>query len=358
MSAGGIRRHDIGRERGNHNRGNDMSLTRRVTIAALTAVAFTITATAAMAEDDVRLRLNWMYYGSHAGFALGKDKGIYDKAGIDLDIRSGNGSSSAHRLVANGDSDFAYGSCGALVSLASQGAPITAVAVIDAMGTEAIIVRPDAGVSSIEDLKGKTLLTTANAGVNTFFPIVLKNAGLTPEDVKVVNVPDGALVSSYLQGAGGAVGMLGGLDDKPAEIKANGGETPVTFPYSDYGVNQVGYCISTHNDTIANKPDLVKRFVAATVEAYKAAEADPDAAVASMADIVGGTMAEDEGKAQARSVLDVTLGVLYSGANKDKVLGLNVDSDWADMVDLMKEYNDLDPNADPKSFYTNDFIND
>ena len=75
----------------------------------LALAAGLLTTSAAMAEDDVRLRLNWMYYGSHAGFALAKDAGIYDSAGIDIDIRSGNGSSSAHRLVANGDSDFAYG---------------------------------------------------------------------------------------------------------------------------------------------------------------------------------------------------------------------------------------------------------
>ena len=78
----------------------------------------------AQAEDKVRLRLNWMYYGSHAGFALGKDKGIYDKHGIDLDIRSGNGSGSAHRLVANGDSTFAYGSCASMINLAAEGAPL------------------------------------------------------------------------------------------------------------------------------------------------------------------------------------------------------------------------------------------
>ena len=326
-------------------------------IAGAAAIVMAGAATTALAEDDVRLRLNWMYYGSHAGFALGKDKGYFDEAGIDLDIRSGNGSSSAHRLVANGDSDFAYGSCGALVTLASQGAPLVSVAVIDAMGTEAVIVRPDAGVSDIKDLKGKKLLTTANAGVNTFFPIVLANAGLSEADINLTNVPDGALVSSYLQGSGDAVGILGGLDDKPAEIKANGGDDPVTFPYSDYGVNQVGYCISTHTDTVKNKPDLVKRFVEATIRSYAEAEKNPDAAVNSMADIVGGPMAEDEGRAQARAVLDVTLGVLYSGANSDKTLGLNVASDWKDMVDLMKKYNDLDPNADPASFYTNDFIN-
>ncbi len=319
-------------------------------------VVLVTTAGIAAAQDDVRLRLNWMYYGSHAGFAYGRDLGYYKDAGINLDIRSGNGSSSAHRLVANGDSDFAYGSCGALVNLASQGAKIISVGVIDAMGSEAVLVRPDTGVAEIGDLKGKTLLTTANAGVNTFFPIVLANAGLSEADIKLTNVPDGALVSSYLQGSGGAVGILGGIDDKPAEIKANGGEPPVIFPYSDFGVNQVGYCISTRKDLVENNPDLVRRFVSATMKSYASTEADPDAAVAAMADIVGGTMAEDEGKAQARAVLDVTLGLLYSNANSERKLGINVPSDWEGMVALMKEYNDLDPNSDPASFYTNEFV--
>ena len=310
----------------------------------------------ARAADDVRLRLNWMYYGSHAGFALGKDKGFFKDAGINLDIRSGNGSGSAHRLVANGDSTFSYGSCGSMTKLAAEGAPLVAVAVIDAMGTEAILVRPDTGIKDIKDLKGKSLLTTANAGVNTFLPIVLANAGLAEGDVKIINVADGALVSSYLQKSGDAVGMLGGLDDKPAEIKANGGQQPIAFAYSSFGVNQVGYCIVTSKDTLAKNPDLVKRFVQATIRSYKEAEKNPEAAVAAMGDIVGGTMNEDAGKAQALEVLKVTLGVLYTAANKDKVLGLNVDSDWADMVALMKKYNGLKADADPKSFYTNDFV--
>jgi len=328
----------------------------KTTTLAVAASAMLTTSAMAQAQDDVRLRLNWMYYGSHAGFALGKDGGAYGNAGINIDIRSGNGSSSAHRLVANGDSDFAYGSCGALINLASQGAEIISVAVIDAMGAEAIILRPDSGVKTIADLKGKKILTTSNAGVNTFFPIVLANAGLTTDDVSITNVPDGALVSSYLQGAGGAVGILGGLDDKPAEIRANGGEDPILIPYSDFGVDQVGYCISTTKALVAENPDLVNRFVDATLEAYKQTEADPDSAVNAIADIVGGTMAEEQGKAQSRSVLDVTLGLLYSAANTDKRIGLNVASDWESMVNLMKEYNDLDPNANPASFYTNQFV--
>jgi NitT/TauT family transport system substrate-binding protein len=332
-----------------------MSVRTRI-VAGAAALALAAISGVACAEDDVRLRLNWMYYGSHAPFALGKDKGYFAEQGIDLDIRSGNGSGSAHRLVANGDSDFSYGSCASMINLAAGGAPLVSVGVIDAEGTEAIIVRPDSGVKTIADLKGKALLTTANAGVNTFIPMVLKNAGLAETDVSLTNVPDGALVSSYLQSAGGAVGILGGLDDKPAEIKANGGEQPITFPYSDYGVNQVGYCIVTTKETVEKNPDLVKRFMAATVKSYAEAEKDPDAAVAAMADIVGGTMAEDAGKAQAREVLDVTLGILYSANNKDKKLGLNVPEDWDSMLALMKEYNDLKTDQPATAFYTNDFL--
>ena len=331
------------------------TLGKRLAGAALLAVSL-FGAGQAKALDDVRLRLNWMWYGSHAAFALGKDRGYFRDAGINLDIRSGNGSGSAHRLVANGDSTFSYGSCAGLVNLAAKGAPLVSVAVIDAMGTEAIIVRPDAGVTKITDLKGKKLLTTSNAGVNTFFPLVLKNAGLAEGDVGIINVPDGALVSSYLQGAGGTVGMLGGLDDKPAEIKAAGGAQPITFPYSEFGVNQVGYCIVTSRETVAKNPDLVRRFLAATVKSYKAAEADPQAAVNAMGDIVGGTMNEEAGKKQAAEVQKVTLDVLYSKANTGKVLGMNVPADWNDMITLMKTYNGLETKEPASFFYTNDFL--
>ena len=102
--------------------------------------------------------------------------------------------------------------------------------------------------------------------------------------------------------------------------------------------------------------DLVKRFVAATIKSYKATEAGPQAAIDSLGDIVGGTMNDDQGKAQALQVLKVTLSILYSKANKDHVLGLNVPSDWDDMLNLMKTYNGLTTDKPATAFYTNDFL--
>ncbi len=301
--------------------------------------------------DKVTLRTNWLFYGSHAIFFLGIDRGYYADEGIDLVVKQGNGSSNAVRLVANKDSDFAYGSSATMMNLAAQGAPVISVAVIDAQGTEAVLVRPDAGVKTIKDLEGKKIMTTAGAGVNTFFPVVEKNAGLDPSKIELVNVADGALVSSYLQDLAPAI--LGGIDDKPAEIVANGGEEPVIFPYSDYGVYQPGYSIVASKDMVAQNPDLVGRFVRATLKATQAAKDDPDAAIAALINWSGSV--EDQ-KDQARRVLDVTLSVLESPNGKGQPLGAHVEQDWQSALDLLKQYKELETDMAASDFYTNQFV--
>jgi NitT/TauT family transport system substrate-binding protein len=125
----------------------------------------------AFAADRVILRTNWLFYGSHAIFFLGIDKGFYEQNGIDLVVKQGNGSGNTVRLVANKDTTFAYASGVTMMKVAAQGAPIMSVATIDATGTDAVIVNPDSGIKTFKDLEGKKVLTTAGAGVNTLFPV-------------------------------------------------------------------------------------------------------------------------------------------------------------------------------------------
>lgn len=331
-----------------------LKLSRRGALAAAGATALAgVLPGRAFALDKVTLRTNWLFYGSHAVFFLGIDKGIYEKSGVDVVVKQGNGSGNTVRLVANKDSTFAYVSCAALIKLAAQEAPIISVATIDGTGTEAVLVRPDSGIKTFKDLEGKKVLTTAGAGVNTFFPIAAQNAGVDVSKVELVNVAEGALVSSYLQNM--APAMLGGIDDKPAEIKANGGEQPVIFNYADYGVYQPGYCIATHKDLVKENPDLVKRFVQSTIEAVKASAADPEAAIQSLINWKASTEDEKE-RVQAREVLGVTLSILTSANNKEKKIGLNVEADWASALELLKKYSELKTDMTADQFYTNEFL--
>ena len=313
-----------------------------------------VTAEAPPAMDKVTLRLNWMAYGSHAIFYYGRAMGFFEEQNIDLTIKEGNGSGNGVRLVANKDSDFAYGSASTMLNLVTQGLPVKAVAQVDAMGTDACMCRPDSGITDIKQLEGQVVMTTAGAGVNTLFPVALLNAGVDIDKVNITNVAEAALVSSYLQNL--APCILAGIDDKPAQIVAEGGDPPVIFPYSDYGVNQVGYAIVAHNDVIAQNPDLVKRFVAAVVKSMEASLADPDAAVAAMADWFPAEFENEADLLMARQQLDVTLSILTSPANKDKVLGYNPLEDWESTLNIMKEYADLETDMTADQFYTNEFL--
>jgi NitT/TauT family transport system substrate-binding protein len=307
----------------------------------------------ALAADKVIFRTNWLFYGSHSIFFLGIDKGYYAQDNLDVVVKQGNGSGATTRLVANKDSTFAYCSAVTMMKLAAQGAPVISVATIDATGTDAVIVNPDSGIKTFKDLEGKKVLTTAGAGVNTLFPVAAQNAGVDASKIELTNVADSALVQSYLQGLAPAI--LGGIDDKPAEIEANGGKTPIAFNYADYGVYQPGYAIVAHRDTVKDNPDLVKRFVHATLEAVKEAAANPDEAINSLINWEA-SESEDKERKQARQVLDVTLSILYSKNNTDKRLGLNVGADWQSALDLLKKYNDVKTDMKASDFYTNDFV--
>ncbi|MGO9310006.1 MAG: ABC transporter substrate-binding protein [Spirochaetia bacterium] len=301
--------------------------------------------------DKVTLRTNWLFYGSHGIFFLGIDKGYYAAQGIDLVVRQGNGSGNAVRLVANKEDTFAYVSSATMMNLAAQNAPVISVMEVDAMGTDAVLARPDSGIKNFKDLVGKKVLTTAGAGVNTFFPVAAQNAGVDPNSIELVNVSENSLVASYLQGL--APAMLGGIDDKPAEIVAHGGDMPVEIPYSSYGVYQPGYSIAANTELVKSNPDLVRRFVKATVQSIQAAVADPDAAIQSLVRWAGGAAVDPK---QARTVLDVTLSILYSPNNSDKVLGLNVAKDWDSAESLLQKYSGLKTDMPASQFYTNDFL--
>jgi len=301
--------------------------------------------------EKVTLRTNWLFYGSHGIFFLGIDKGYYAEQNIDLVVRQGNGSGNAVRLVANKNDTFAYASAATMMNLAAMGAPVKSIATIDATGTDAVLCRPDSGIKTFKDLEGKKIMTTAAASVNTFLPVACKNAGVDINKIELVNVAEQALVTSYLEGL--APCILGGIDDKPAEIVANGGEEPIIFKYSDYGVYQPGYAIVAHTDTIKENPDLVRRFVLATLKSFKAAIQNPDEAVNSLLNWASEAAVD---KAQARQVLDVTLSIAYSPNNNDKILGLNVEEDWESALQLLKEYKELKTDMKASDFFTNDFV--
>lgn len=78
-------------------------------------------------------------------------------------------------------------------------------------------------------------------------------------------------------------GLIGFAHDQGPKIADESGRDVTYLRYTDAGLNFFSNGLVAHNTTIADDPDLVERMVAATTEAFTAAQEDPEAAVEAMA---------------------------------------------------------------------------
>jgi len=93
----------------------------------LALIAAIALAVPACAEDAVSFRLNWYMGGAHAPFFLGKERGFYRDAGIDLTINEGRGSANTAQVVAAGTDTFGLADSSSVMRLVSKDAGIRTV---------------------------------------------------------------------------------------------------------------------------------------------------------------------------------------------------------------------------------------
>lgn len=302
----------------------------------------------AMAQDKVTLRLNWIAYGFHTPFYLGVQKGIYKKHGIDLTIGEGKGSASTVQVVASGGDTFGLSDSSSIINGNVRGAPVRAVMAITNQSPYAIAVRKDSGVTKFQDLAGKTIAgATGEAGL-VIFPALLAAQHMAPDSINFLRVDPNAKMVAILQNKVPAI--LSGLDNQSLLIPQKG--VPIiNFSYASLGVNTVGLCIHASETTIANNPDLVRRFVAATREAFEAAKADPEASIAA-----GKTVSPDLDHDLWMAQLMVGLSLMPSPRDPQGKIGVMYEKDWDDTVALMKQYQDLKTDKTGSGFFTNAFL--
>jgi NitT/TauT family transport system substrate-binding protein len=317
---------------------------KRILLAALLAAL----AWPAMAEDQASLRLNWIIYGFHTPFYLGLQRGYYKQQGIDLTIGEGKGSASTVQVVASGGDTFGLSDSSSIITGAVRGATVQAVMSITNRSPYTVEVRKDSGITKFQDLAGKTLATATGEAGLVLFPALLAAQHMPPDSVTFLRIDPNAKMVALLQNQ--VVGMLGGLDNQSLLIPQKG--VPIVdFGYADLGVNTVGLCIEASAATIAQKPDLIRRFVAATRQSFEAARADPEASIAA-----GMKVQPDMDHDLAMAQLKVGLSLMASPHGPNQPVGWMSAEDWDQTLALMKQYQDLKTDQPASAFWTAAFL--
>jgi NitT/TauT family transport system substrate-binding protein len=288
--------------------------------------------------EKVTLTLNWVPYGEHAPFYYGLKKGFYAEEGIDLEIKPGSGSGNTIKAVAAGQTTFGWADTPPLLNSVAAGVPVKSAGVFLQKGPASIEFLEGSGIKSVKDLKGKRIGGTPGDAMYATFPALLAANGMAATDVTVVNM-DAANKIAQLT-TGGVDAIMGFFHDQGPTIEAKTGKKVEYLLYADNGLNLLGTGIVVGNDTLANKKDLVAKFVRATQKSWAEAVKNADDAAQSMVDL-----AENEPPlkvlVQQLKLAEPLLKLQDAGTP-----GKNTETQWQDAIALMTKYANL---KDPKA---------
>ena len=316
------------------------------------ALAAMLIAGPAFAADKVTLMLNWYVYGEHAPFYYGKEKGFFEKAGIDLDIQEGRGSGVVAQAVAAKTVQFGYIDVPTMMRAAVKGAPITAVGVALQTSPMSAMGFVEKNIKKAEDLKGKTVATTPGDSMSQIWPLFLKKANLKESDMKILSGDATTKLNAVINGQADV--LLGYVMDQSMKIKDATGKDVIPVKFADYGINLVSSGVVANRDFVKENQDLVKRFMLAATQSIEAAVKDPKGAAQAIlnANPKGGKIDT------LTQGFELTIP-LYKDPSGKANRPFNVtDANMKETVDVMVEYGGLEAKAkdELKTYYTNEYL--
>jgi NitT/TauT family transport system substrate-binding protein len=319
--------------------------------AAVLAVALTAVTAAAQpaanAADAVIMRLNFTPWGMHAPYFGGRTQGFYKDEGIDLEMRAPSAGQQGELLVGTGREQFGITNADSFIKARASGVPIVAIMADEPDNPYSVITLKKSGIDAPAKLKGKKI-AWFQALVPGMLDPVIQSGGLTREDVQLVTVARGAEVQML---AAGQVDALFGYSFGQALTLEHRGFPVNVMPIRDYGVQFYGTVIYTSEALLKSNPDLVKRFLRATINGFIYAHDHAEAAVKEV--IVHA--ADREVPLETQKLLIIYR--LYNTPDYAERFGRMTDAKWRSSIELLAKGGDLARTPAPSEMYTNAVLN-
>lgn len=232
--------------------------------------------------QTVTVRLKWIPQAQFSGMYIAEQKGHYRDENIEVDLLPFDYEHQPINDVVSGFGTFGVAGADELLAARSQGLPVVALAAIYQDSPVALTVLTNSGITDLADLKGKRiglwdpLDDDVVGGDELMGRIILKEADLDLyDDTKPVFVGfDG--VEKLIDDQVDAV--MSYLTDEPIRL-ARLGHSVHNFNPSDYGIQFYGDVLFTTERVIQDNPELVRRFVKATLRGWNYALLNPEEAV-------------------------------------------------------------------------------
>jgi NitT/TauT family transport system substrate-binding protein len=213
----------------------------------------------AQALDKVSFGTNWVAEAEHGGFFQAVADGTYKKYGLDVTIVPGGPNDNNRMLLIAGKIDF-FMAANTLMSFdaVANKVPVVTIAAIFQKDPQVLLTHPESKITKLEELKPLTLFVSKE-GISSYFQWLKSEYGFNEKNVRPYTFNPQPFIASAESA------MQGYVTSEPFAIEKSAGFKPGIILLADYGFNSYSTLIETRRDVIDKKPDLVQRFVDASI---------------------------------------------------------------------------------------------
>src|SRR5271170_7238935 len=242
-------------------------------LAIIVAFVLNVLSPGARADTAVTVRLKWFNQAQFARFYVAQDKGYYKAAGLDVNIQPGGPDFPAVQMIAGGNEQFGVTGADQILIARSKGVPVVALAVIYRRNPFVLFSLAKSGIKTPADYVGKNVGVKLGGNEELIYRAVLSKAEI--DKSKLTEMPVKFDITPLLTGTVDV--WPGYLINEVLAAKEKGFEVNVVYP-SEFGIDLYADTLFTTEKMLKEKPELVKKFVAATLKGWSAAIASPEEA--------------------------------------------------------------------------------
>src|ERR1700726_3811619 len=321
----------------------------RALTAGLLAVVAALAPARAQTVDKVSFGTNWVAEAEHGGFFQALADGTYKNYGLDVTIVPGGPNDNNRMLLISGKLDF-FMAANTLMSFdaVANNVPVITVAAIFQKDPQVFLTHPESKITKLEELKPLTLFVSKE-GISSYFQWLKSEYGFSEEKVRPYTFNPQPFLTDK-QSA-----MQGYVTSEPFAVEKSAGFKPGIILLADHGFNTYSTLIETRRDVIDKKPDLVQRFVDASVIGWYTYLYGDNTAGNALIKKLNPEMTDE---LLAYSVAAMKeYGIVDSGDSLRDGIGAMTDDRAASFFDKMVRAGVVRPDIDFRKAYTLRFVN-
>ena len=321
----------------------------RTTISAFAiAAAGSMGATQASAAEKVDFILNWIAGGDHAPYYYAKKMGWYSKAGIDLNIQQGKGSSMSSRRTGAGKNQIGLADLGTALVTMGKGAKMVAVMNIYANSPYGMYWLKSSGMKGPKDFAGKKIGNPPWDAARQMWPALAQKVGMKPKSVRWVNIQPNAKLAAL---KAKSIDVTTSFYNIHHIFKRVLGDDMGFFPWKKYGINPYGNSIIVNMEFLKAKPQVVQAFVRVTQRAFATCVKTPDPCIRALVEANKGLKFDNE-----KENWGLVTELMSDKFSRTVALGYFDPDRMAADHKLINTYFKIDTKYDIKERYTNRFL--